>query len=250
MQSTKYVRREYNSTTMPDFSGFKALVLPGAFYGSCVGLMAEAGFQKAASYEDADLVVFIGGEDVNPSLYGEEKHPTTYFTEARDHVEKLMYGRCLLDRKPMFGICRGAQFLHVMNGGKLWQNVNNHAGNDHSIYDIDADAYLEVTSIHHQMLRMNDKLDVVAICGEQIATSFEDGKGKHVVVNKTNVEETELEIEAGAYPDSLCFFVQGHPEIGSAQYRSWTMNRLFDFVMAWGADHQAEEVKTVESVTS
>ena len=240
MQPTKIdLSRKYNATKMPDFKGLKAFILPGAFYSSCVGLMAEAGFQKAKSYDEADVVVFIGGEDINPKMYGEAAHPTTYFTEVRDHVEQLHYNRCVADKKVMFGICRGAQFLHAMNGGKLWQNVNNHAGGDHFIYDIDADCYVEATSIHHQMLRMSDDVDVVAICGSQIATSFEDGAGTKVKVDPTNIEQFELEIEAGAYKDTQCFFVQGHPEIGSAEYRSWTMHRLFDFMMAWGADQTA-----------
>ncbi len=250
MQTTKNLRREYSTTRMPDFSGLKALVLPGAFYGSCVGLMAEAGFQKARDFEDADVVVFIGGEDINPSLYGEPTHRTTYFTEIRDHTEKMYFGKCLEQGKVMFGICRGAQFLHAMNGGKLWQNVNNHAGGDHAIYDIDNDVYVEATSIHHQMLRMSDSIDVVAICGEQIATSFEDGTGKVVTVNKDDVEQYELEIEAGAYKDSRCFFVQGHPEIGSAAYRSWTMHRLFDYMMAWGADQPADEFSVLPKASA
>ena len=242
MQPTdRFPRREYTSTTMPDFTGFKALVLPGAFYGACVSLMAEAGFQRAKDYDDAEVVVFIGGEDINPALYDEQPHRTTYFTDVRDHTEKEFYKKCIADGKVMFGICRGAQFLHAMNGGKLWQNVNNHTGGDHAIYDIDADCYVEATSIHHQMLRMSENIDVVAICGEQIATSFEDGTGKRVFVNKNDPEQHELEIEAGAYKDTQCFFVQGHPEIGSAQYRSWTMNRLYDYMMAWGADRPADE---------
>lgn len=241
--------RKYTTKGMPDFSGMRALVLPGAFYGSCVSLMAEAGFQRATSYEDADVVVFIGGEDINPALYNEEPHRTTYFSDVRDHLEKLHYGRCVEDKKVMFGICRGAQFLHAMNGGKLWQNVNNHASGDHYIYDIDADVSVEATSIHHQMLRMNETLDVVAICNEQIATSFEDGKGTRITVDRGNLELSELEIEAGAYADTQCFFVQGHPEIGSAEYRSWTMNRLYDYMMAWGAD-EFSVLPTTSSIAS
>ena len=41
--------------------------------------------------EEADIVIFTGGEDVDPSLYHEEKHPTTYSNIARDKYEKEMF---------------------------------------------------------------------------------------------------------------------------------------------------------------
>jgi len=236
--------RAYTNTVMPDCSQMKAFVLPGAFYGSCVALMAEAGFQRATDVDEADVIVFIGGEDINPELYHEKKHPTTYFTESRDFAEQYYYQKALKARKPMFGICRGAQFLHAMNGGKLWQNVNNHGGNDHVIYDIEGDTYVEATSIHHQMLRFNNDMDLVAVCDKQIATSFESGDGEHLTVGKDDdgsYDGVELEIEAGAYNATQCFFVQGHPEIGTAEYRAWAMNRLYDYMMSWAVDFPAEE---------
>jgi gamma-glutamyl-gamma-aminobutyrate hydrolase PuuD len=222
----------------------KAFVLPGAFYGSCVALMAEAGFQRATDVDEADVIVFIGGEDINPELYHEKKHPTTYFTESRDFAELYYYQKALKARKPMFGICRGAQFLHAMNGGKLWQNVNNHGGRNHVIYDIEGDTYVEATSIHHQMLRFNNDMDLVAVCDEQIATSFESGDGEHLTVSKSDdgsYDGVELEIEAGAYNATQCFFVQGHPEIGNPEYRAWAMNRLYDYMMSWAVDCPADE---------
>ena len=236
--------REYTNTEMPDCSQMKAFVLPGAFYGSCVALMAEAGFQRATDVDEADVIVFIGGEDINPELYHEKKHPTTYFTQSRDFSEAYFYQKALKARKPMFGICRGAQFLHAMNGGKLWQNVNNHGGNDHLIYDVDADVYVTATSIHHQMLKFSKDMQLVAVCDQQVATSFEDGEGKVVTVDQDesgSYDGCEIEIEAGAYNATQCFFVQGHPEIGSPQYRAWAMCRLYDFMMSWAADEPAEE---------
>src|SRR4051812_14278802 len=73
----------YTNTKMPDCTGFKAYVLPGAFYGSCVALMAEAGFQRAENIEAADVIVFIGGEDIDPDLYG-QKNVAASFNKNRD----------------------------------------------------------------------------------------------------------------------------------------------------------------------
>jgi gamma-glutamyl-gamma-aminobutyrate hydrolase PuuD len=221
----------YTKTEMPDMGGLRAFVLPGAFYGACCALMAEAGCLKADSVDDADIVVFIGGEDINPEMYGETPLKGTYFTEDRDTYEKLMYSRATRQGKVLFGICRGAQFIHAENGGKLWQDVNNHAGPDHHIFDIEDDVTVMATSLHHQMLRDHPDLAIVAHSLRQVATKFECQRELVVTDRANHPHESlyEMEIEAGYYTKSKAFFVQGHPEIGSPEYRSWCMNKLWDF---------------------
>lgn len=84
---------------------------------------------------DFDLVVFVGGTDVNPRLYGHEKESTTDRPDKeRDIFETEMYHRCSFIGLPMVGICRGAQFLHVMNGGLLDQHVPLHQHSSHSLF--------------------------------------------------------------------------------------------------------------------
>lgn len=221
----------YKKTEMPDMGGLRAFVLPGAFYGACCALMAEAGCLKADSVDDADIVVFIGGEDVNPALYGEKPIKSTYFTEDRDTYESVMYARAVDQGKVLFGICRGAQFIHAKSGGRLWQDVNNHAGPDHHIYDIEEDVTVQATSLHHQMLRDHPDLAIVAHSARQVATNFE-AERDIVITDRANHPHDdlyEMEIEAGYYTKIKAFFVQGHPEIGSPEYRSWCMNKLFEF---------------------
>ena len=221
----------YRKTDMPEFTGKKAFVLGGAFSGSIRALMLEGGFEAAKSLIDADVVVFSGGEDVDPALYGEAPHRTTYFTKSRDDYERQVYDVCVKDKKFMFGICRGAQFLHVMNGGRLWQNVEGHGGRSHMIVDLDEDVRVEATSIHHQMLRDNNRIVVVALCEDQISRVFE-AENTDIRLRPDGMEK---EIEAGLYPDTGCFFVQGHPEVGTPEYRSWTMHKLKDCLDDWEA---------------
>jgi gamma-glutamyl-gamma-aminobutyrate hydrolase PuuD len=240
--------KEWAMTRIPDFKGLKALILPGAFYGSVVGLMAEAGFIKATSLDEADVVVFAGGADVNPALYNEKAMACTSFHATRDQEEQRVYHAARRLGLPMFGICRGAQFLHVMNGGQLWQNVNNHAGPDHEIYDIDEDVTVVVTSYHHQMLIDHKDLNVIACCNKQIATRFEQASFTVDLKKEGPEAASELEIEAGSYPTTKCFFVQGHPEVGSREYRSWTMTKLWDFLSEWGVFARQEE-RLRQSVT-
>lgn len=234
----------YGITSFPDFEGKKAYILGGAFFGDVVRLFAEAGFERADSVEEADVVVFSGGTDVNPALYGAQRHPRTQASNTtRDEYEKAVYELALKEGKIMYGICRGAQFLHVMNGGELWQHVEGHAGPDHLIYDLDDDLCVEVTSYHHQMLALNTKLEVLAVCVDQISRRFESD----TMTLALGESETEIEIEAGYYLDTKCLFVQGHPEVGSPEYRSWSMAKLKDFMMGYMDSDRPADDMDVES---
>src|SRR5574343_347632 len=95
-------------------------------------LFCDIGWEAVSTIEKADLVCFTGGEDVSPSLYGEQRHPRTYHNMNRDDRETELFNQCLKNQTPMVGICRGGQFLNVMNGGKMYQDVSHHC-QDHII---------------------------------------------------------------------------------------------------------------------
>lgn len=220
--------KDWKIKNFPQFQGTKAYILPGAFYGSVVALFAEAGFERANSVEEAEVVVFIGGVDVDPRLYGQQLIPETQTPNIqRDNFETETYLLARAKNIPCIGICRGAQFLHMANGGSLWQHVTGHAGPDHYIIDLEDSCKVKATSLHHQMLQVNDRLEVVAVTETPVATSMKDDK---VVLEGNAWIRTEDEIEAGAYLDTKCFFVQGHPEIGSEYYRSWFMHKVADYL--------------------
>lgn len=245
---TKNGTLDWGIKEMSQFKGLKAFILDGAFYGDIVQMFAEAGFERANTVSDADVVVFAGGADINPALYGQEKLDVTWFNQARDDREVEAYRLAREQDKPMFGICRGAQFLHAMNGGELWQDVSGHGGGSHYIVDLDEDVRVLSTSIHHQMLKVNDRINVLAVCEEQISYRFQDDRDTRVV-DASDVEDNEIEIEAGTYTDTKCFFVQGHPEIGCKEYRSWTFSKFHDFldsVGGWSTDK--EKCHTAQSL--
>ena len=56
--------------------------------------------------EDADIVLFTGGEDVDPSLYNSKKHPSTYSNIERDKKEKEVFDK-IKPTQLALGICRG-----------------------------------------------------------------------------------------------------------------------------------------------
>lgn len=179
---------------------------------------------KAESPEKADIVVFTGGSDVDPALYGELKHSTTRFDSQRDRDDIKLYAQCFKEGIPMFGVCRGAQFLHVMNGGKLFQDVDGHTG-DHSIYDVKKKLHIQrVSSVHHQMVIPDRSLGM-----EIIADTF---KAKNRWKNpEENVKGQMSDVEAFFYPDTCCFGVQGHPEYsGYHQFLQWTLNTINELI--------------------
>lgn len=224
--------KEWGVTKIPQVgAGKKAFILNGAFYGASVEFFAEAGYSRAGSVEDADVVVFIGGVDVDPALYDQDRRPETQTPDLkRDSAEYEAFEKAKALGIPMFGICRGAQFLHVMNGGELWQDVNNHAGPDHWIVDLEDDVRVRVTSLHHQMIKDNGKIDILAVTEDQVATRFKDANMQVFLDRLGANASTELEIEAGCYYDPPCFFVQGHPEVGEDAYRAWTFHRWEAFL--------------------
>jgi len=69
-------------------------------------------------------VLFAGGNDISPLLYGEQPTPQTRdVSEDRDRVECLLMEWTLTDNKPLLAICRGYQLLNVLLGGSLYQDL-------------------------------------------------------------------------------------------------------------------------------
>lgn len=63
--------------------------------------------QRVRRIEEADLVLFEGGEDVSPNLYGEPVHPATYISPNRDKAEVALFKKAHSLGKKLLGICRG-----------------------------------------------------------------------------------------------------------------------------------------------
>ncbi len=241
----------WDKTSCPDFRGRKAYILPGAMKGDVIRLMFNCGFERADNVEEADVVVFVGGADVTPSYYGQNAIHSTFFDRARDEFEKGVFEECVRLGKLMFGICRGAQFLGVMNGSELWQDVTGHAGKDHYIVDVEEGCRVLATSLHHQMLKIDDNMTLVAVTEDDVTQKFEDAnllvsRGVNDVKEHLDI----LEIEACWYETTKCFLVQGHPEVGSNEYMSWTMTKLHDFLTEHEKEHPRVETEATPKETS
>lgn len=74
-------------------------------------------------YDRVDAVLLPGGPDIDPSYYGEERHPTTRVDAPRDAIEVPLVRWAYEDDRPLFGICRGHQVINVALGGTLIQDI-------------------------------------------------------------------------------------------------------------------------------
>lgn len=156
-------------------------------------------FKQTFKNDRPDLVVFLGGEDIDPALYGEPRlTQTRSINPRRDAMEKGKFE--LYKGIPKVGICRGGQMLNVLSGGSMFQHVDNHT-NSHGVVDLLTEDYMEVTSTHHQMMVPGEGAEVLAIAWE--ATQRLSG---------TKREQPDFDTEAVWYEktNSLCF--QPHPE--------------------------------------
>ena len=71
-----------------------------------------------------ELAILAGGGDVAPTYYGQSPVPQLTSTDRlRDNVELTLCRAAAQHKKPLLGICRGAQVLNVAFGGTLWQDI-------------------------------------------------------------------------------------------------------------------------------
>lgn len=130
-------------------------------------------FEKIAEIFDGFL--FTGGADVDPACYRETPSPLSGAPDkTRDAEEAEVFWYALKHDKPVFGICRGIQYINVLLGGSLYQDLETETGTtvehhmrppyDRKVHEIsiEKDTPLkkiwgmdsaEVNSYHHQGIK-------------------------------------------------------------------------------------------------
>jgi imidazoleglycerol phosphate synthase glutamine amidotransferase subunit HisH len=199
-------KRKMSYNHMP-LRGRKIYVVGGAVnYASWLWEM-----EQVTNVADADLVMFTGGADVDPVLYGEKTGAYTGSNRVRDQQETTVFEEAKRLGKKMIGICRGSQFLCVMAGGKLVQHCTHHAiGGVHEINWAKGSPSF-ITSTHHQMqypFNMDKK--------DYYMCAYSTKKKSDVYLNGDNepidLPKEFVEPEVVVYKNIDAIAIQGHPE--------------------------------------
>lgn len=172
-------------------------------------MFIQYGWDVVDSVEEADLVQFVGGADINPALYKNFPHETTWYSNNTDLGSLGLFELAFGLNKPMAGICRGSQFLHVMADGKLVQDCDNHAVPDGHMAKLGwmPNTEILVSSTHHQMMYSEDVGEVL-MYSEGIATKKETMDADGAIVRL----RTGIDIEAMYYEHINAISFQPHPE--------------------------------------
>jgi GMP synthase-like glutamine amidotransferase len=152
---------------------------------------------------EPDVVAWMGGTDINPQLYGEANLYSQAPATQRDAWEVALHKR--FKDKPKIGVCRGAQLLNVLNGGRLYQHVDHHAGAHHAITDIHGEQTV-VCSVHHQMMIIPSSATLVGWSTNLSTLRLAEG------IEERGPLEAEPEVVFFEEDKALCF--QAHPEFG------------------------------------
>jgi putative glutamine amidotransferase len=178
-----------------------------------------------------DGLLLAGGNDLNPTLYGQEALGTTNdYSDLRDITEQILLKQALASRKPILGICRGMQLINVYFGGTLHQNLyKSHPGLDHG----GSNKLKSLIDLSHELtIKPGSKLAEI-IGPDNIGANAHHHQGIDKVGDNLEAvawaEDTVIEgIEMADYPYGVC--IQAHPESLTRVEPRWA--QLFESFVA------------------
>lgn len=175
------------------------------------------------------LVVFTGGSDVSPELYGDTSPQNTCRSDGPRDIEEIDVFKYADKRGiKMVGICRGLQFLNVMSGGKLIHDIQNHESGIHEVMTKDYRDSFITNTYHHQMCIPHESSHILAWSQTNLSREYIGNKDKPV-------DYIGPEVEALYMPLIKSIGVQWHPEVEGifkdlSESSSWFKFLLDDFL--------------------
>ena len=172
------------------------------------------GCEIVKNLKDADIVVFPGGADVDPSNYGckDDPHAGNWPNKTRDAIEIEVFNK-MSSNQIAVGICRGHQLLATRFGGILIQDCENHFNGPHKIINNLGEEYI-TTSLHHQMVYLPslDPRDY------DLLYWAAPKRSKYYIGDRIDESLVEKEPEVMVFHREgmpLSIGIQGHPEMMS-----------------------------------
>lgn len=143
-----------------------------------------------------DGIIFTGGGDIAAQYFDEE--PVKEVDEIcydRDKIEMALFHAAYERRKPILGICRGAQLINIALGGSIYQDIYTQVPNvlghtlrtniqegyhtiniekESIIYEIFNKEKLVVNSQHHQSIKsLGNNLKITAKSSDGVVEAIE-----------------------------------------------------------------------------
>ena len=156
------------------------------------------------------LVVTGGAGDLDPALYGDERHPETGPVQEERDAYELALVRAALEREmPILGICRGMQVLNIAYGGTIEQHLPDVLGHEEH-------RHTPGTFADHDVRLVPDSLVARATGSERTPAKSHHHQGIKEVGESLRGTGWAVEDDAvEALEDPSCPFVLGvlwHPE--------------------------------------
>ena len=181
--------------------------------------------------DDLDGILLAGGDDFDPAVYGEPRHPTVEPMDPRRQENELSLARIARERGiPTLGICLGVQVMNVAAGGTLIQHIESdidHASepSDRHRHEVAIDGgtrlarivgerELEVNSSHHQAIKeIGSGLRVTAHAPDGIVEGLEDPRHPFYVGVQWHPEDMSGEESASAIFGAFVEAARKHAEM-------------------------------------
>ena len=176
-----------------------------------------------------DGLIFSGGSDLDPELYGQEAHTeTTGVVRERDGAELSLLTAAIERDLPVLAICRGSQVLNVALGGDLVQHLPDVVGhNGHkdtpgsfSEHDVELEPGSRLSSV------LGERAEVHSHHHQGFARL---GAGLRPVAHDADGSVEALEYEGRRFTVGVLW----HPEAGEDF-------RLFEALVQEAADYRRE----------
>ncbi len=161
-------------------------------------------------------LVLMGGADVDPHLYGQQRQPHVYgVNPEQDQFETALVHAAIELRLPTLAVCRGIQVVNVALGGSLIQHIGDipgvvqhapgkfPAGQEYALHDVDITprtklskavgaTRVNVASFHHQGIDVVGKgLKVVARSADGLVEGLEHtGRDQWLIGVQWHPEDT------------------------------------------------------------
>lgn len=156
-------------------------------------------------------IVLWGGEDISPSIYNERLGKYTGASlkpSRRDYIECTVVKAAIENHVPLIGVCRGAQLLCAMAGGKLIQHIEGHASRGEHELETEEGLSIVSNSLHHQMMYPFDiPHELIAWIKHKETRKYLDENNDPILEMKTLPEP-----EIVYFPEIHGLGIQGHPE--------------------------------------